>query len=60
MGQYFPGYATGGLEWVSNLAVPDPTYILPVIACSTMVVSILELGQGVTVHSEALYGRGAA
>ena len=30
MGDYFPGFATGGYGMFENLSVTDPTYILPV------------------------------
>ena len=31
MGQYFPGFVTGGTLWFSDLSASDPTYILPVV-----------------------------
>ncbi len=43
MGDYFPGFATGGDYWFHNLSVADPQYILPV-ANSVMFVSLIELG----------------
>jgi YidC/Oxa1 family membrane protein insertase len=31
MGDYFPGFATGGYGWFENLSATDPTYILPAL-----------------------------
>ena len=31
-----PGFETGGFGWITNLAVADPTYILPVALFGTM------------------------
>lgn len=40
MGDYFPGFATGGYGSFENLATNDPTYVLPVInAVSFLLVS---------------------
>ena len=43
MGDYFPGFATGGDFWFTNLCLADPHYILPV-ANSVMFVSLIEMG----------------
>lgn len=39
MGTYFPGYLTGGLDWMSNLSAPDPTWTLPILTSASMMVS---------------------
>ena len=39
MGTYFPGYLTGGMDWMANLNAPDPTYTLPIITSASMIVS---------------------
>lgn len=31
---------TGGILWFSDLTIPDPTYILPVLTCLTMYITI--------------------
>ena len=31
MGNYFPGFRTGGILWFEDLAGTDPTYVLPVL-----------------------------
>ncbi|KAI8093188.1 60Kd inner membrane protein-domain-containing protein [Halteromyces radiatus] len=38
-----PGMTEGGLSWFSNLALPDPYYILPVISATGML-AVLEAG----------------
>eukprot|EP00752_Nemacystus_decipiens_P007761 g6935.t1 len=43
MGTYFPGYMTGGMEWMSNLNVPDPTWTLPILTSASMIL-LMELG----------------
>lgn len=40
MGLYFPGYATGGMDWVLDLGATDPTYVLPVLTAASMMVSV--------------------
>lgn len=36
---------TGGFLWITNLSVPDPYYILPIITCTSLF-ALLELGLG--------------
>jgi YidC/Oxa1 family membrane protein insertase len=43
MGDYFPGYATGGIHWFTDLSVADPTMILPVCNALSFLLMI-ELG----------------
>ncbi|CAM9592759.1 unnamed protein product [Ectocarpus fasciculatus] len=43
MGLYFPGYMTGGLDWMANLHVPDPTWTLPILTSGSMIL-LMELG----------------
>lgn len=40
MGLYFPGYATGGMDWMLDLGATDPTYVLPVLTAASMMVSV--------------------
>jgi len=43
MGDYFPGYASGGIKWFVDLSVADPTMTLPVVnAC--IFITMIELG----------------
>lgn len=39
-----PDFATGGVAWFTNLSVPDPTYILPVISAAATL-AVLQVGQ---------------
>eukprot|EP00903_Cladosiphon_okamuranus_P015678 g14476.t1 len=43
MGTYFPGYMTGGMDWVLNLNATDPTWTLPIITSASMIL-LMELG----------------
>ncbi|CAB1102814.1 unnamed protein product [Ectocarpus sp. CCAP 1310/34] len=43
MGMYFPGYMTGGLDWMVNLSAPDPTWTLPILTSGSMIL-LMELG----------------
>lgn len=43
MGNYFPGFTTGGDFWFTNLSVPDPYFILPIANALSFLVMI-ELG----------------
>ncbi|KAJ3159786.1 Mitochondrial inner membrane protein oxa1l [Geranomyces michiganensis] len=38
-----PGFETGGLAWFTNLAVADPTWVLPIVASLSMIF-IMEVG----------------
>ncbi|KND02806.1 YidC/Oxa1 family membrane protein insertase [Spizellomyces punctatus DAOM BR117] len=38
-----PGFETGGLAWFANLSIPDPTYVLPIVASLGML-AVMELG----------------
>lgn len=31
---------TGGLYWFTNLTIPDPFYLLPVMTCTTLLIAI--------------------
>ena len=43
MGTYYPGFATGGTQWFTDLTAADVTYALPVVnAC--LFLTIIELG----------------
>jgi len=43
MGDYFPGYASGGIKWFVDLSIADPTMTLPVVnAC--LFITMIELG----------------
>ncbi len=43
MGQYYPGYAQGGVKWFVDLSVADPMTVLPVVnAC--LFLTMIELG----------------
>ncbi|KAF0693912.1 Aste57867_15164 [Aphanomyces stellatus] len=44
--KYIPGYAADGAFWFENLAVPDPTYALPVMSSALMVASLEAGGEG--------------
>jgi YidC/Oxa1 family membrane protein insertase len=33
-GAGLPDFANGGVAWFTNLSIPDPTYILPVISAA--------------------------
>ena len=37
------GFTTGGIAHVTNLSLPDPYYILPVVTSATML-AVIELG----------------
>ena len=39
MGMYFPGYMTGGMDWMLNLSSTDPTWTLPIVTSASFVVS---------------------
>eukprot|EP01036_Dinobryon_divergens_P029435 gene29435-38529_t len=43
MGEYYPGFTTGGAFWFHNLSVGDPTLILPIINSLTFLI-MLEIG----------------
>lgn len=43
MGSYFPGYATGGDFWFTDLTAADPTYIFPALNALSFLVMI-EIG----------------
>ena len=43
MGEYYPGFTTGGAYWFTNLSVGDPTLILPIINSLTFLI-MLEIG----------------
>lgn len=43
MGNFFPGFTTGGDFWFTNLSVPDPYFILPIANALSFLVMI-ELG----------------
>lgn len=38
MGNYFPGFRTGGILWFEDLAGTDPTYVLPVLNGLSMLI----------------------
>ncbi|KAI8614973.1 60Kd inner membrane protein-domain-containing protein [Chytriomyces sp. MP71] len=47
-----PGFNTGGLLWFSDLTVMDPTYFLPIIASTTMLV-VMENGMEMQASTNA-------
>jgi YidC/Oxa1 family membrane protein insertase len=56
MGAYFPTYLTEGTPfWITNLAIPDPYYVLPVIN-AVLFLGIIELGK----FDRAIMGTDAA
>ena len=44
MDQYYPDYIHGGAFWFDNLAIADPTYILPILNSVTFLM-IVEMGR---------------
>lgn len=40
MGTYFPGYLTGGFDWMPNLSAPDPTWTLPILTSASLMVCV--------------------
>ncbi|CAN0442898.1 unnamed protein product, partial [Scytosiphon promiscuus] len=56
MGTYFPGYLTGGFDWMPNLSAPDPTWTLPILTSASLMVSrllLIELGSEMPVAQAA-------
>ncbi|KAI9351136.1 60Kd inner membrane protein-domain-containing protein [Zopfochytrium polystomum] len=45
-----PGFETGGILWFKDLTVADPTYLLPIVATTTMLV-VLEAGMAAQASS---------
>ena len=43
MGTYFPGYATGGAYWFTDLTAADPTYIFPALNALSFLIMV-EIG----------------
>ena len=39
----FPGFATGGLSWFTDLSVADPLYILPILS-SALTIAVIQSG----------------
>jgi YidC/Oxa1 family membrane protein insertase len=47
--------ATGGILWFTDLTVPDPTYILPLV-CGVSFLTTIEAGKEQMIDSNAQYG----
>jgi YidC/Oxa1 family membrane protein insertase len=43
MGNFYPGYATGGIAWFQDLAAADPYYVLPLLNSITFL-AMVEIG----------------
>ncbi|CAM9872631.1 unnamed protein product [Scytosiphon promiscuus] len=52
MGTYFPGYLTGGFDWMPNLSAPDPTWTLPILTSASLML-LIELGSEMPVAQGA-------